>query len=117
MTDDDSNDRRPYTGRWGRAIGLLLMLPIGLILLLVLVFLFGGRGAFGGGWWVLVVAVLLLVLVVRVSYRRSRRRYRIERRRGQNEPMSILRERYARGEITKEQFDEMSLDLQQRRYR
>jgi uncharacterized membrane protein len=117
MTSDDSTDRRPYRDRpWERAIGILLMLPIGLILLLALIFLFGGRSSFGGGWWLIVIAVLLVLFVVRISFRRSQRRYWMQRHRGRNDPLMIIQERYARGEITKEQFDQMAQDLQRRRY-
>jgi uncharacterized membrane protein len=40
----------------------------------------------------------------------------MQRHRGRNDPLMIIQERYARGEITKEQFDQMAQDLQRRRY-
>jgi putative membrane protein len=117
MAVDESNNRRPYRTRpWRRAIGLLLFLPIGLIAVLVLI-LFGGKGSSGGWWWVILIAVFLIVFLVRISYRRSRRRDWKQRHQGQIGPMEILRERYAKGDITKEQFDQMSQDLQQRENR
>ena len=117
MTDDDNNGGPNRHGFWMRGIGILLMLPIGLIAVLVLFLLFGDTSSFRGEWLFIIIVILLVVFVVRISYRRSRRRYWRQQHRGQNGPMRILRERYARGEITKEQFDQMSQDLQQRRNR
>jgi uncharacterized membrane protein len=117
MTGGDPGRPETYRDRpWWRAIGILLMLPIGLILILVIIFFFGGRASFGSGWWFIVIVVFFFLLIFRISYRRSRRRYWMQQRQGQNEPMRILQERYARGEITKERFDQMSQDLLQRRY-
>ncbi|MGD0817998.1 MAG: SHOCT domain-containing protein [Methanomassiliicoccales archaeon] len=118
MTVDDPSNRRPYRTRpWRRAIGILLMLPIGLIAALALIFLFGGKGSFGGWWWVIIIVIFLVLFTVRISFRRSRRRYWMQQHQGQNGPMRILEKRYARGEITKEQFDQMSQGLQKCRYR
>jgi len=120
MSVDHNNDGPDRRGPWGRGIGILLMLPIGLIAILVLFLLFGGSGGFSGfrgEWLVVIIAILLVVFVLRISFRRSRRRYWKQQRQGRNWPMRILRERYARDEITKEQFDQMSQDLQQRRDR
>ena len=96
-------------------IGTLLMLPIGLIVALVLlyVYLIGFRGRyFPGEFLVILVVIFLGLFVVRMLFWRSRRKYWREKRRG-NEAMRILRERYARGEITKEQFDQTMHDLRQ----
>ena len=117
MTGGYPGGRESYRDRpWWRAIGILLMLPIGLVLILVIVFLLGGRASFGSGWWFIVIAVFFFLLIFRISYRRSRRRYWMQQRPDQNEPMRILQERYDRGEITRERFDQMSQDLQHRRY-
>ena len=113
--DHVQDDGGPGRGGWRRGIGLVLMLPIGLILVLVLILFFGGRESFGGWWLVIVIAIFLVLLLVRISFRRSRRRYWMQHR-GRDRPMVILRERYARGEITKEQFDQMSRDLQPPRF-
>jgi uncharacterized membrane protein len=114
MTDEYPERTKPYRDSPGRrAIGILLLLPIGLILLLVII-LFGGRAGPGSEWWIVVIAVLFFLLIFRISYRRSRRRYWRQQGQGHNEPMRILQERYARGEITKEKFDQMSQDLQRR---
>ena len=74
----------------------MLMLPIGLIVIMALAIIFGGREGMGVWWLVIVIAVFLVLLVVRISFRRSRRRYWMQHQR-QDRPMMILRERYARG--------------------
>jgi len=100
-------------------IGTLLMLPIGLIVALVLLYVYfiGFRGRhFPGELLVILVVIFLGLFVVRTLFWRSRRRSRSEywreQRRG-NEAIRILRERYARGEITKEQFEQTLHDLKQ----
>ena len=61
----------------------------------------------GLGW--LVVMILFGVFAVRLGSRPWRyRRY--------DPAMQLLRERYARGEISKEQFSQMAQDLKDRRY-
>ena len=91
------------------------MLPIGLIVALVLLYVyfigFGGRH-FPGELLVILLIVFLGLFVVRILFWRSRRKYWREHHTG-NEAIRILRERYARGEITKEQFDQMLHDLRQ----
>jgi putative membrane protein len=68
-----------------------------------------GGGLFGWGWlfWIviLVAAVWIIVRVV------SNRSYRGESGGGQESAMDILKKRYAKGEITKEQYDQMKKDL------
>jgi uncharacterized membrane protein len=93
------------------------MLPIGLILALVVIYVYfiGFRGRhFPGELLVILVIIFIGLFAVRMLFWRSRRKYWRERRRG-NEAIRILRERYARGEITKEQFDQTLNDLRQRR--
>ena len=94
-------------------IGTLLMLPIGLIIAFVvlLYFLANGRGYFPGEFLLIFVVIFLGLFVVRTIYWRSRRKQWREHFRA-NEPIRILRQRYARGEITREQYEEMLRDLQ-----
>ena len=109
---DGRPDRPPA---WWRAAGIVLMLPIGIIVVVILFFLFGGDfGYFRGEFLLILLAVLLLVFVARLAFRSSRRRYWREQR-AQHAPVRILRERYARGEITNEQYEEMMKELHQRR--
>ncbi len=56
--------------------------------------------------WIVFVAVILFVVK---AFSRNRHHYRMF---GHDSSMDILRERYAKGEITKEQFESMKKDLQ-----
>lgn len=96
-------------------VGTLLMLPIGLIIVVVLFFFFfANREQYFPGELLLIFLVIFLVLfVIRSAYWSSRRKHWRERFR-ENEPISVLRLRYARGEITKDQFNQMMRDLEQK---
>jgi len=94
------------------AVGTLLMAPIGLIIIVLLYFAFRGR-YFPGELLLIFLVIFLILFAIRSLYWRSRRKYWRERFRG-NEPIRILRQRYARGEITKEQFDQMLHDLERK---
>lgn len=66
----------------------------------------------GFGWLFWIIVVLLVIWIVRGS---EQRRY--WRHYGQQFPqhetaLDILKKRYAKGEITKEEFDRMKRDLQ-----
>ncbi len=130
----------PYSGGYPRApprhryrwilIGLLAgMIAILVVFLLVILSpaTFGyhpasgiGFGPFGvfGGLFVIFIFLLLISLIVRVVMWSSRGRgygyrqgYGGGRRYG---AFAIARERYARGEITREQYDQIMQDLQRR---
>jgi hypothetical protein len=63
------------TPTWSRVVGILLMLPIGIIIAIVL-FYFAFRGGFFPGEFLIVFVVIFLGLaVVRLLFWRSRRRY------------------------------------------
>ena len=97
-----------------RLVGVLLMMPIGIILAIVLVYFEISRGEYFPGELLVVFLVIFIVLfAARLLFWRSRRE-RMRRYWRQDGSVRILRERYARGEITKEQFDEMLRDLERR---
>jgi putative membrane protein len=67
-------------------------------------------------WWIIVIAILVWVL--RLAF--GCRRYGRWQRRGpwngpwqQNSALDLLKERYAKGEIDKKEFDEKKKDLQE----
>lgn len=105
---------------WGRHVGHgLPFFGGGLMLLWLIPFLIiaylvyrdaNGRGMNGLLWGVLVLlpVVGLVFLIVYLVQREAGRQTTVPPERT---PMDILKERYARGEITSEQFDRMSEDL------
>ncbi|MEA1887165.1 MAG: SHOCT domain-containing protein [Bacteroidota bacterium] len=72
--------------------------------------MFGFDGMhFGMGWgWLigLIVVALIVWFIVRVTSQNTTHRSTSEK-----SPMDILKERYARGEINKEEFEERKKDL------
>jgi hypothetical protein len=61
---------------WFRIVGILLMLPIGLIIAVLLYYVFGFRGGFFSGEFLLVFAgVFLVSFVARLLFRMERRKY------------------------------------------
>jgi putative membrane protein len=122
-----SGGPRPHPLRWVY-IGLAVMLAlIGVALLLVILSpsTFGyrpgttGFGPFGlfGGFFLIFFVVLIILWIVRIAFWSSRARgyyrqgYGGGRRYG---AFAIARERYARGEISREQYDQIMQDLQRR---
>jgi uncharacterized membrane protein len=88
------------------------MLPLGIIIAILLIFFVLPGGNYVPGEFLAVAVVLFLALfVIRMLYRRSRRRYWQQHLR-EHGAVRLLRERYARGEITKEQFDRMRQELE-----
>ncbi|MBU0595796.1 SHOCT domain-containing protein [Candidatus Bipolaricaulota bacterium] len=73
------------------------------------------HGYYGGGWLMIVGGILfwgsLIALIAWAIHRMTGRRdtdtYTSDRR----TPMDVLKERYARGEITKQEFDDIRRDL------
>jgi hypothetical protein len=61
---------------WSRVVGILLMLPIGIIVVLLLFYFFALRGGFFPGEFLIILLVIFLGLAVaRLLFWRSRRRY------------------------------------------
>lgn len=80
-------------------------------------------GWFDFGWiwvvlfWALVVWLILTLMESSSDRRRSSHHHYYHGQDSQlanqtNRPLDILKERYAKGEITKEQFDQMKKDLE-----
>lgn len=59
---------------------------------------------FGGQWYHYILAIAAFVLGVHTFYKNSKKKK-------QDSATKILEERYAKGEITKEEFDKMKEDL------
>jgi hypothetical protein len=71
-----SNWNRAGPPSWSRIVGILLMLPIGLIIAFVLIYLAAsGVGFFPGEFLISLIVILLVLTAVRVLFWRSRRRY------------------------------------------
>jgi putative membrane protein len=64
----------------------------------------------GGGWitWIVIIAVVTGLVIWAVRRGSAREEHRFGDR-----ALDILKERYAKGEIDKEEFDRMKKDLQQ----
>ena len=65
---------------------------------------------FGGGWmmvfwWILLIAVILIVIRVIMKSNKKQPNSR------DTSPQEILKRRYAKGEITKEEYEERKNDL------
>jgi putative membrane protein len=107
------------------AIGLAAVAIVGVVLLLYLNGAlgpapYGGRPYFGvfGGFLLLVVVVWLGFFLLRVAFWSSRTQGRYGGyggpRRGPDPAVMIARQRYARGEISREQYDQIMTDLGRR---
>jgi putative membrane protein len=126
---------RPYSGGYPQGppprphrwlyIGLAVMLGlIGVALLLVILFpatfgyhpSSGGFGPFGlfGGFFLIFIFVWIILWIVRIGMWSSRGRGNRQGGGRRYGAFAIARERYARGEITREQFDQIMQDLQRR---
>ena len=61
---------------WARVVGILLMLPIGIIIAVVLFYFVGfGGGFFPGEFLIILLVIMLALFAVRLLFWRSRRSY------------------------------------------
>jgi putative membrane protein len=119
--NDDHWDRASHALRW---VAIVVMI-LALVLVALSAFFFVARQMsgvyrpfyypfffpFGLFFWIFIIFSVLWALRLVFSpwgYRRRNWRYR-------DESYHILRERYAKGEITKEQFEQMMQDLERHR--
>jgi uncharacterized membrane protein len=90
-------------------------LPLGLVIAFVIFLLLAASDHYFFGEFIIIFfAVFVILFFVRLQYRRSRRNYWNARIQA-NAPARILRQRYARGEISREQFQQMMRDLREGR--
>ncbi len=54
----------------------------------------------GYGWIIAIIFLIIIIILVAVNQKKSNRRLK------DKTPMDIIKERYARGEISKEEFEE-----------
>ncbi|MCR4275392.1 MAG: SHOCT domain-containing protein [Candidatus Wolfebacteria bacterium] len=88
-----NNMMNPYG--WGGGYGMMQFGLLGWIFMVL--------------WWVIVIAVI--VWVIRAIFGRGRRNYWQEWH-GEKGPLEILKERYAKGEIDKSEYEEKKKDLE-----
>ena len=59
-------------------------------------------------WWIVGVVVLVLLIVILLRYFSGEKK---EEEKGNEDPLKVLKGRYAKGEITKEQFESLKAEL------
>lgn len=72
--------------------------------------MWGGGMWFGWIFWLVIIGLIVWLLINQSN--RSRNQNRDQMNPHLESPLDILKKRYAKGEITKEQFEEMKKDLQ-----
>ncbi len=69
----------------------------------------------GMGWWMIFGGILMVIfwvgIIWLIVWGVRRATYHGPEMHGTRSPLDIAKERYARGEITKEQFDQIKRDL------
>jgi putative membrane protein len=97
-------------------VAVLAVLLLGPMLMMGFGGFMGGMMGFGFGWWpfMFIVPLGFLVLVVLGIYYllSGQRSQGASASHAENEALRILKERYARGEITSEQYARMRKDLE-----
>jgi putative membrane protein len=122
-------DEPPPEGRPGR-FWVLLIVGVAMVATLIVVaaLLFNGTLTFGarpypgywGGFFLIIILLWVSFFLIRMAFwstMHSRRQYyRQQYRAGMGRDPAIMeaRRRYARGEITREQFDQIMTDLERR---
>jgi putative membrane protein len=72
---------------------------------------YGGWGWMIGGWIMMLAFWALIIIGIVALVRLLNDRSGTDRLMGPENPLEILRRRYAAGEITKEQFDEIKREV------
>ncbi len=68
-----------------------------------------GWGMVMGWWWIISIAIFIVVIWLSFKYAKKRNP---RNQPGYQSPMEILEDRYARGEINKQEFEERKKDLE-----
>ena len=79
-----------------------------------------GPGMMGSGWWglgwifmIVFWGLVIIALIFLIRWLARQSRPRAEQDAGRDSALEILRQRYAKGEIDKEEFDQKKRDLMQ----
>jgi len=70
--------------------------------------MWGGGMWFGWIFWLVIIGIIVWLLINQSTKNRNQNQINPHL----ESPLDILKKRYAKGEITKEQFDQMKKDLQ-----
>ncbi len=70
--------------------------------------MWGGGMWFGWIFWLVIIGIIVWLLINQSNKNRNQNQINPHL----ESPLDILKKRYAKGEITKEQFDQMKKDLQ-----
>jgi len=105
-----------YMGWWGGGfpfwgLGMMFFWLVVFLIIAYLVYQDANRRGMNGLLWGILVLIPVLGILFLIIYIISRETGGQKAMPGEKSPMDILKERYAKGEITGEQFRTMSEDL------
>ena len=117
MTQQERNSRLMQFAGWG-IVGLIILIGISIAASLIFAPRSSGSGfypfffPFHFGWLGGIFLVFIVFLVLRLLFWPQRWNDRRPNLHYRDDALNILRERYAKGEVTKEQFEQMLHDLE-----
>ncbi len=71
---------------------------------------FGGRGG-GFSWWIPIVIALGVIIIAMVAYDLIRRHRGVSFKKESEDPLAIAQRRYASGEMTSDEFENIKKNL------
>jgi putative membrane protein len=129
MSNQESNSTRRIVGRGIIVVGLIVVIGLSIVLSLYYFapWRLGGGGGFDYpfffpfpfGWLGIIFLIFLVFLIARWLFfwpwrgREGEGGYYSYQHQQRPDAVSIVKERYAKGEITREQFEQMMRDLRQ----